>query len=116
LAEDESIERLVLRVRMLGREDVVELGDLPALISMHWWEVSGRIVVLTGERKRHILDGHSEMQDHIPALIHTIRDPDEIHRNKRDPLVAIFWCRIDGLEHYLRVALLLSVGGELHHQ
>ena len=70
--------------------------------------------MLTGERKRHILEGHPEMQSFFPALIRTIRDPDEIHRNKRDLLMAIFWRGIEDQDRYLRVALLLSVGGELH--
>jgi hypothetical protein len=115
LAEDESIERIVLRVRSLKRDDVAELGDLPMFISMHWQEVSMRNVVLTGERKRHILDGHPEMQDLIPALVRTVQDPDEIHRNKLDPLVAILWRRIEGQDYYLRIAGLLSLAGELQH-
>lgn len=73
------------------------------------------MVVLTSERKRHILDGHPEIKDLFPALIRTVRDPDEIHRNKQDPMMVIFWRGIEGQEHYLRVALLLSEGGELHH-
>jgi hypothetical protein len=94
-----------MRVRPLDRDDVAELGDLPIFISVHWQEVSRRNVVLTGERKRHILDGHPEMHDRIPAMIRTVQDPDEIHRNKLDPLVAIFWRRIEGQDQYLRIAM-----------
>ena len=115
MAENESSERIVMRVRLLDRDDVAELGDLPVFISLHWREVSRRNVVLTGERKRHILDGHPEMQDLIPALIRTVQDPDEIHRNKLDTLVAIFWRRIEDQDHYLRIALLLSPAEELQH-
>jgi len=102
-------------MRSLDRDGVVELGDIPPCVSGYWREIQGSVVVLTSERKRHILDGHREIKDLFPALIRTVRDPDEIHRNKQDPMMVIFWRGIEGQEHYLRVALLLSEGGELHH-
>jgi hypothetical protein len=115
LGQEDSLEGIAQRVYSLELDDVVGLGNLSASVLGHWQGISFGVVLLTGERKRHIFDGHPEMWNHVPALILAIQDPDEIHRNKRDPMVVSLWRALDGEDSYLRVAVLLSEGGDLHH-
>lgn len=115
MEELDSIEAIVKRALVLEREEVVVLGFIPVGISTNWSAIRGRRIVLTGERRRHIVDGHPEMNQLTSVLVRTVQDPDEIHRNKRDAFIAIFWRRLEEHESYLRVAVLLSTDGVLEH-
>lgn len=41
----------------------------------------GRVVVLSAERWRHILDGHAVMAEHLDALAATIATPEIVNRD-----------------------------------
>jgi len=77
--------------------------------------VGNQAIVLIGNRRFHYLERHPEMYTWEEWLAATVLDPDEVHRNRHDSQVALFYRRLDG-EHYLRVAVLMqpSKGALLH--
>ena len=66
MAEDESIELICQRIRALGRNDVVELGQLPAAVHVHWRDLRSAKIVITGPQRDHLLQEHPEMEVLIP--------------------------------------------------
>ena len=105
-------------VEELTSDDLVlSLGDLrpeqvAALVTL---EHDNTQVVLTGERRRHYLTEHPDAARHENKLTELVLHPDEAHRNRKDPLTAIFYQRLDE-GHYLRVAIVLQPNaGELKH-
>lgn len=72
-------------------------------------------VVLTGERAGHIRSSHPEMEALLGVIRDTVLDPDEVHRNKKDTQMAVFY-RALGDAHFLRVAVLMQpAAGRLAH-
>jgi hypothetical protein len=107
MTSGEGIDEIVRRFESLGIDDVMEVGALPAAIRRHWPTIRSDLLVITGERKAHFLQGHEDMQELSRELLQTLLDPDEIHRNKNDPETAIFWRSITG-GYYLRVVVSLA--------
>ena len=68
---------------------------------------SPKAIVLIGNRRFHYLERHPEMYTWEGLLVATVFDPDEVHRNRHDPHVALFYRRLDE-DHYLRVAVLMQ--------
>ncbi len=72
-------------------------------------------VILTGERRKHYLTDHPEVAQHESKLRDIVLNPDEIHRNRKEPHTAIFYKRLDE-NYFLRVAIVLQAkAGELKH-
>jgi hypothetical protein len=98
------------QVRGLGESDVLSVGQLHERIVREWTEqTDGNLdVVLTGKQRGHYLARHPETVS-LEALIRAaVLDPDEVHRNRYDPAMAIFYRRI-GERRYVRVAVLMQV-------
>ena len=95
------------QVRDLGASGVLAIGLIqPAIISA-WKGAVTRRVVLTGERRRHYLQRHPGIREYETSLRAVVLYPDEVHRNKKDPEMAIMYKQLDA-EAFLRVALWVS--------
>lgn len=95
----------------------MRIGEIPAAIVKKWAcvAVGNTGVVLTGERATHILSSHPEMAGLMGLIRETVLDADEVHRNKKDSQMAVFYRRIEG-DYFLRVAVLMQAApGELAH-
>lgn len=69
-------------------------------------------MVITGERLGHLYGNHSETRQLLRSVIETMLDPDEIHRNKEDPDIAIFWKVLEGEGGFrMRAAVLVRPTG-----
>ncbi len=97
------------RVTKLGRLQMEYVATIIGL-GRHNLEV-----ILTGERRRHYLTDHPEMAQHENELRHVVLNPDEVHRNRKEPHTAIFYRRVDNT-YFLRVAIVLQArAGTLKH-
>ena len=103
---DLSADDRVLRIGRLRMEYITSLVHL----GRHNLDV-----VLTGERRRHYLTDHPDIAPYEQMLARVVLNPDQVHRNRKDPRTAIFYKRMDE-EHYLRAAIVLQLqAGELKH-
>lgn len=70
------------------------------------WEAEdrlGRAVVLTAERRAHILNRHEDMANHLDAIRQAIESPEVVTRDRQYAHREIAYRREDGL--YLKVAV-----------
>lgn len=93
------------------RHRVVYLGDIPGEILAYWDKAVTPRCVLTGERRQHYLAEHPEVSELEYMLPLVVSMPDEVHRNRFDRQVAIFYKRLNDRYH-LRSAIWLSHEGE----
>jgi SPP1 gp7 family putative phage head morphogenesis protein len=93
----------------LGVDDVLPVGDVSTDIVRKWTDdVEGNAeVVLTGKQRAHYLEQHPEMARYEDLIETVVLAPDEIHRNKNDRDMAIFYRRLND-EFYLRAAILIE--------
>lgn len=64
-------------------------------------------VVLTAERKQHILLYHPDLKPHVPKIKQVLSSPDDIRVSKSDPDVLLFYkhfVKIEG-EKYIAVVV-----------
>jgi len=112
-----SSDSLLESIQNLNSDGVVPLGEINREIVENWTEnVDGNLsVVLTGKQRDHYLEKHPEMKQFEGNLSSVVIDPDEVHRNSHDPMMAIFYKQhIDDL--YFRTAVLMqSEPGALNH-
>lgn len=104
-------------IQALGEGDVQIIGDLPEEIVAIWTkQVEGnRPIVLTGNRRIHYLEQHPDVAEWESQLPACVLDPDEIHRNRSDWQMAIFYKQLNN-RHFLRVAVLMQESpGRLKH-
>ena len=97
------------KLHELKESDVLRIGALRDEI-VRWWtdQVAGnQDIVLTGKQRAHYLARHPQMVAWEELLAETVLDPDEVHRNRRDPQVALFYKQVDG-EHYLRATVVMK--------
>jgi len=74
-----------------------------------------RDVVLTGKQRAHYLARHPDTAQLEGFIPDAVLGPDEVHRNRYDPAMAIFYKIIDSTR-YVRVAVLMQLSpGELKH-
>jgi len=102
---------------LTGAEQVLKLGRLrPEQVAQIMGLGRHNLdLVLMGERRKHYLAEHREMAQHERELRDVVLNPDEVHRNRKDPSTAIFYRHL-GADHYLRVAVVLQRrAGELKH-
>ena len=109
--DGESLEswvaNLVSQLRMLGSNEVLLVGEIPPVAIEFWSNRSSSMAVIIGSRRSHYLASHSELEELEQILILSLLDPDEVHSNASDPLMAIVYRRLDS-EFYIRIALLIS--------
>ena len=97
------------RLAGLTEEGVLLIGRLQEEI-VHPWseEVAGNLdVVITGRQRLHFLERHPGTRRLEALLAHTVLDPDEVHRNRSDPDIAIFFRRVDE-QHFTRAAVRMQ--------
>lgn len=96
---------------LTDRKAVLSLGELPTrtyqAFRQQWPSSVTAQVVLTGERRAHYLERHPEMAAFEGKLMETLFAPDEIHRNKRDSQIGIWYRRLNGSQ-YIRVVVWVS--------
>lgn len=82
---------------------------LPGIVG-HWTaQISDNLqVVVTGKQRLHYLARHPETESLEPLLQSCVLEPDEVHRDQRDALMAIFYKAI-GAGRYVRVAVLMQI-------
>lgn len=110
-------EELQKNLRVLPSDRVLALGQLrPEIVSQFTGSTVDNLgIVLTGRQRQHYLERHPEMAQYERLLSDVVRDPDEVHRNKMDQDMAIFYRRVDA-NHYLRAAVLMQrTAGPLQH-
>lgn len=108
---------LLRKIRQLGDRDVLALGQIPREIVEQWTsEIEGNLdVVLTGRQRGHYLDRHPEMIDYEDRIQRVVLDPDEVHRNRRDKQIALFYKRVDE-DRYLRATVVMQArSGRFKH-
>ena len=97
--------------KLTDHKAVLSLGKISPstyrAISRQWPTSITSRIVLTGERRAHYLARHADMAAFESELMGVLFDPDEVHRNRYDANMAIFYRRIDQ-EHFLRVAIWVS--------
>jgi hypothetical protein len=97
--------------RLTDPREFLRLGELrgrPAdTIRRCWSDSVTDKVILTGERRAHYLARHPEMEEYERHLPDTLFDPDEIHKNARDPRIGI-WFRHLEMDRYLRAVVWIS--------
>jgi hypothetical protein len=112
IGEAESWRLIAAKIDTLtDRKAVLQMGVLPEQLSQTvrqiWTESVTSQVVLTGERRAHYLERHAEMRGLERELLATIFEPDEIHRNKRDSQIGIWYRRLNSSQ-YTRVVIWVS--------
>lgn len=102
-------ETMLQRIRGLTDVDVLPIGLLRHDIVALWADdAEGNLgAVLTGRQRGPYLFRHPEMESLETVIVDAVLNPDEVHRNKRDPMMAMFYQRFDET-HYVRVAVLMQ--------
>jgi len=100
---------LITKIQNLSSDQVIILGNLnPNVVSKWTTSTNNNLeLVLTGKQRIHYLDRHPEMTKLEPFLLDTVLSPDEVHRNAKDEMMALFYRKVDN-DHYMRVAVLLQ--------
>ena len=104
-----AAQAFLAALQALGHGDVLVVGSLrPAVVHAFASEVADNLeVVITGERRRHYLSQHPEMVSWEHLLRDALLDPDEVHRNRTDADVGIFYKQI-GSDRYVRAVVRLQ--------
>jgi len=100
-----------------GEAEVWVIGELRADIACHWAdELADNVtVILTRRQRQHYLTSHPDVAVYEARLAETVLEPDEVHRNRQDTQIALFYHQVDD-RHYLRVAVLMQRhAGRLRH-
>lgn len=93
------------------------VGSLPAdLVRAFASDVADNLdVVITGERRLHYLGQHPEMLSLEHLLLDTLLSPGEVHRNKGDADIGIFYKQL-GPDRYVRAVVRMQArGGRRKH-
>lgn len=104
-------------IQSIPEDRVLTLGNLNKDIVSVWTDqLEGNLeIVLTGKQRAHFLKRHPEMAQYEGYLVDAVFNPLEVHRNKEDEMMAIFYKYIDE-NHYLRTAILMQkYPGALKH-
>ncbi|CAB4130850.1 hypothetical protein UFOVP130_39 [uncultured Caudovirales phage] len=96
-------------------KDVLSFGRVnPAVASKFGDAKDNAGVVLTNRQAQHIGDSHPELIGRDRLALSAVTNPDEVHRNKKDQQMAIFYRRYK--DKYVRAAVLMqSKAGEKQH-
>lgn len=108
---------LITKIQNLSPDQAIILGNLnPNVVSKWTTSTDNNLeLILTGKQRIHYLDRHPEMTKLEPFILDTVLSPDEVHRNAKDAMMALFYRKVDN-DHYMRVAVLLQeVGNEKKH-
>ena len=104
---DSLLVRLLNQLRILGSNDVLPIGELPFATLESWPNRSTNLAVIIGNRRSHYLASHPELEGLEASLLLTLLDPDEVHSNRNDEMMAIVY-RVHDPNFFLRIALLIS--------
>lgn len=111
---EDSIVRIARNVLFLRQGELATIGRLPIERLRSWPDLKSDRMILTHERLEHLLSRHPETRHLLPHVLATALDPDEIHRNRSDGEIAIFWRLLDNeRNYYLRAAIWLPLKEEL---
>jgi hypothetical protein len=107
-----ATQAFLASLRALGSQDVLVVGLLPAdLVRAFAADVADNLeVVITGERRHHYLGQHPEMLSLEHLLHDTLLNPDEVHRNRTDAGVGVFYRQI-GPGRYVRAVVRVQARG-----
>lgn len=109
MAADESVEQIAQRVRLLEREEVVEIGDLPVVVHQFWRGLRTGRVVFTQPQREHMFQRHQETRALLLDVIWAVIDPDEIHPDKDFSDRVVFWRALEGdSTHWMRTVVVLD--------
>jgi hypothetical protein len=106
-SDPESPSDLAIRVSRLERNDVLPVGWISSSISQQWPDSTTRRLVIIGERYTHIIARHPEMSGSEASIFRALQDPDEVHRNKVDSRMALYY-RAQSTGFWLRLAVWIS--------
>jgi hypothetical protein len=113
----QDLDEHLRRVQALGPRDVLPLGQLKGSIVAAWGgQADGNLdIVLTGRQRQHYLGRHPDVADLERDIRAAVLRPDEVHRNKSDRDVLLFYRRLDA-GHFVRVAVRMqaSAGWRKH--
>lgn len=105
---DTDQENIVKAIHNLkDKKEIVGIGKMDFDFSNNYPDSVTRQVILTGERKQHILESHPEMEDYLGVIPKMLTEFVDIHRDKTDPKMAIIYLGKDK-EHLLRIVLWIS--------
>ena len=103
-----AVHALVLKeLRDNSGPEIIRIGFLSHEILASWSERTTREVIITRERRSHYLARHPEVQRHEHLLLSALMDPLEVHRNRLDERIAIFYRELDDAFH-VRVPVWIS--------
>jgi hypothetical protein len=103
-----AVHALVLKeLRNNSGPEIIRIGLLSDEVLAFWPERTTREVIITRERRSHYLARHPEVQRDEPLLLSALIDPLEVHRNRLDERIAIFYGELDDA-FYLRVPVWIS--------
>jgi len=108
---------LIRKIQGLSPDQAIILGNLNPNVVSKWTASTDNNLelALTGKQRIHYLDRHPEMTKLEPFILDTVLSPDEVHRNAKDAMMALFYRKVDN-DHYMRVAVLLQeVSNEKKH-
>lgn len=101
-------EAMFLRnLQGLGRGDVLVVGEVPEGALSAWRDSTTRRVIVTGERRVHYLESHPDSAPFGSSLRDTLLNPSEVHRNRKDARMAIFYRRASDT-HWYRTAVWVA--------
>ncbi len=106
---DVKSKNMINELNNLSPDGILEIGELDKEIVSQWTSniEDNLSIVLTGKQRDHYINQHPEMKQYESNLFDAVFYPNEIHRNKFDEMMAIFYKIIDN-EHYLRIAILMQ--------
>ena len=94
--------------RLLSGKERVVIGFVQQDIARLWGR-NETTVLLSAERRAHYLKRHPEIADYEGVLQRLIKSPDEVHKNKEDAGVAIFYMKVG--KRYLRSVVAMRPHG-----
>lgn len=104
-----NAEEMLRRIRALGDRDVLPLGLMSeSIVAALGATTDNNLgIVLTGRQRSHYLARHPEMAPLEQHMREAVLAPDEVHRNRRDRDVRLFYRRVSP-SHYVRVAVRMQ--------
>ncbi len=112
--EGEDVERILRLLRDPTGPGIIPIGRIPSEALGHWPDRVTDEVVITRERRNHYLERHPDMLEFEGQIIRTLLDPTDVHANKNDRYMAIFYTLLDE-RLFVRVPVLISTSPDLRN-
>jgi hypothetical protein len=78
-------------MQSMSDREVLFVGLIDRAICEFWPDSTTQRLVVIGERRSHIITSHPELTGYEESLLHALLDPEEVHRNKTDGRIALFY-------------------------